>query len=290
MTLQSELTDDRFVMPGRGCLTTRVEGAALPVFTYRPSRMESGILFVFDGLHRNAESLRDKTEILAERTGLITFAPLFDRERFPKWRYDMAGVVRRGEVQPQENWTAPLLQDLIDWARTSVNMSAAQTYLFGHSAGGQLLSRICAYSPLSDIQGIVITNPSAYVAPDPDEAAPFGFDGVFAPDEAAARLQVYLALPITVYLGQEDTGTRHLATSKPAMRQGPSRVARGRGVFGAARKIAGRHGWAFNWRLIEVPGVGHSSRAMLKAKQCAEAFGLGWESDAGPWGTEPERA
>ena len=38
-------------------------------------------------------------------------------------------------------------------------------------------------------------------------------------------------------------------------------------VFDAARKVAQERGWAFNWRLIELPGVGHSASKMFAAPQ-----------------------
>lgn len=281
MNLLLRQGEESYLPAGRSRLITPFDGRKLDVFAYRPKTQESGVLFVFDGLRRNAEQLRDKAVVLAERTGLVTFAPLLDRERFPKWRYDTAGVVKRDRLQPRARWTGPLLQDLIEWAREVVGQPDTRAFLFGHSAGGQLLSRICAYSPLSNVQGIVITNPSAYVAPDLNEIAPFGFGGIFEPQEAVARLQVYLALPITIYLGRQDTGTRHLVRLKPARRQGMNRIERGRGVFNAASELAAKNAWAFNWHLVEVPGVGHSSRAMLKAEHCVQALGFHSPVDAG---------
>ncbi len=218
--------------------------------------------------------MRDKAAALAERTGLFTVAPLMDRDRFPKWRYNNAGVVRSGQKQPHEFWIGPRLQRLFERVRDLIDQPTARLFLFGHSAGGQMLSRICAYSPLSGTERIVIANPSAYVAPALDESAPFGFQGIFSPAEAAARLQIYLALPITIYLGQTDTGERNLAKSAAAMRQGANRLARGRAIHRAGLEIALQHAWAFDWQLLEVPGAGHSSRAMLDADQCLKALGL----------------
>jgi pimeloyl-ACP methyl ester carboxylesterase len=197
-----------------------------------------------------------------------------DRERFPNWRYGTAGVVRRGQKQPRERWTGPLLQKLFEWVRDAIDQPSVRFFLFGHSAGGQMLSRICAYSPLSGTERIVITNPSAYVAPWLDEPAPFGFKGVFSPAEAVARLQAYLALPITIYLGQRDVHSQNLIISEAAMRQGENRLARGRTIYKVGLDVARQHAWAFNWRLVEVPGTGHSSRAMLEAEQCYESLGV----------------
>lgn len=264
-----------FLPYGPGRITAIVWGQELTVFTYRPNLAStSAIVLMFDGLMRNASAIRDKAIVLAERTGLVIFAPLMDRSRFPTWRYGSAGVVRRRQKQPRERWTGPLLQRFYEWVQATFDPPATRFFLFGHSAGGQMLSRICAYSPLSGTERIVIANPSEYVAPLLDEPAPFGFHGIFLPAEAVARLQVYLALPITIYLGQEDVGDRNLTVSDAALRQGANRLARGRAVYKTGLDVARQHDWAFNWKLIEVPGVGHSSRAMLKADQCYEALGV----------------
>lgn len=273
----SRKRSDRELPPGAGYLRAKVADPKLTVFTYRPDHASpSGILFLFDGLKRDAEGIRDRAVALAERTGLVTFAPLMDRRRFPRWRYDLGGVIRDRGMAPRDDWTAPLLQRLVDWARQRAGAPKAPLYLFGHSAGGQMLSRVCAYSPLSGTQRIIVTNPSVYVAPTLDEPAPYGFGGAFPrKSETVARLQVYLALPMTIYLGRKDTGARYLAKSAAAMQQGANRLERGRFVFESGRKLAARKGWAFNWQLVEASGVGHSSRAMLDHPACALAFGFG---------------
>ncbi|MBN3818646.1 hypothetical protein G3N57_19410, partial [Paraburkholderia sp. Se-20369] len=73
-----------------------------------------------------------------------------------------------------------------------------------------------------------------------------------------------------VLLGTADIGNRHLVHGRMAAAQGPTRHARGLVAFQAARAAAERHGWAFNWRLVEVPGVGHDATRMFASP---EAFG-----------------
>ena len=264
-------------------ITARVRNEELIVFTYRPILDNVvGILFVFDGLNRDALGMRNKAIPLAERAGLIIFAPLMDRKRFPKWRYNSAGVVRHGQVQCREYWTGPLLQMLFEWARDMVDQPTVPIFLFGHSAGGQMLSRICAYSPFSGIERIVIANPSSHVAPLLEEPAPFGFQNIFSPLEVLERLQDYLGLPITIYLGQADTGDRYLDQSDAAERQGTNRLERGRSVYEAALELARGYAWAFHWHLVEVPETGHSARGMLNALQCSVALGLNLEDASNP--------
>ena len=260
---------------GIGQLRLVADGIEFKIFTYRPPLCaKPSALVAFHGLHRKAESVRNKAMDIATRACLMVFAPLFDQDRFPNWRYHRAGVVRDGRVQPVQQWTGPVLHALLDLTREAIGNPDAKLYLFGHSAGGQFLSRIAAYTPLARVERIVIANPSVYVAPLLDEPAPYGFDGLFSAEEADDRLRAYLASPITIYLGQEDTGDKLLVKNRAAARQGKNRLERGRAVFRMAKNLAEERGWRFRWNLVEAPGVGHSSGGMLRAAALYQALGL----------------
>lgn len=270
---------------GKGEINVLAGGVNITVFTYRPSDCDAnGLLFVFHGLGRKAGKMRDNAVPLADRACLLVAAPLFDKERFPNWRYHRAGVVRKGQVQPKDRWTAPIVDDLIAWGRQWVGDPILPTILFGHSAGAQFLSRLAAYSPPEGAARIVIANPSAHVLPSPDEAAPYGFGGLVEGRETEATLKAYLALPITIYLGDQDTGEKNLVKKPAAKRQGANRLERGLHVFRFAWELARERGWRLNWRLVTAAGVGHSSRDMLSSTSSKDALGLAERTD--PFGLE----
>jgi hypothetical protein len=206
----------------------------------------------------------------------LVISPLLDRERFPTWRYQRGGIARNGQVQPQSEWTGPLIVQLIAWGRKWAGRSDMPYVMFGHSAGAQLLSRFAAYTPPADSGRIVIANPSSHVWPSLEEAAPFGFGGVFDAPTREARLRAYLALPITIYLGTADTDTEDklLLKDPPALRQGATRYERGLNVYQAARQLSRLRSWRFGWRLVVVPDTGHSAGNMLDATQAVEALGV----------------
>jgi dienelactone hydrolase len=260
---------------GRGVERVKAGETEIIVFTYRPRGcVDPSFLVVFHGLNRKAEGVRNRAEDTADAACLVIFAPLLDKERFPNWRYHYAGVVHRDEVQPRKEWTAPIIESLMRWVRSQTNRPDTQIYMFGHSAGGQFLSRLFAYTPIAGIDRIVIANPSAYVAPLLTEMAPYGFEGLFPEEEAEQRLREYLALPITIYVGSEDTGRKNLVTSDAALRQGKNRWERGHKIFQLAKNVAAQRGWTFNWELVEAPGVGHSSGGMIRASAFYRALGL----------------
>jgi hypothetical protein len=83
----------------------------------------------------------------------------------------------------------------------------------------------------------------------------------------------YLAAPLTFYLGTDDIYPRpSFDDSPPAMKQGANRLERGRACFAAAQRLARERGWAFNWRKVETPGIGHDAAAMFAAKEAGDAL------------------
>jgi pimeloyl-ACP methyl ester carboxylesterase len=231
----------------------------------------SSILLVFHGLGRDAKGYRDDAIPLAQRSCALVVAPLFDIARFPTWRYQHGGIVHDDAIQPPEDRTVSLVPPLIAWARAMEARPGLPYAMIGHSAGGQFLGRIAAYLP-NDATHIVIVNPSTWVRPSLDVAAPFGFGRVYGPADGEAALRRYLAEPVTVLLGQEDTGSENLAMSEQAREQGGTRLERGQTVFREAENAARSHGWPFNWRLAFVPGVGHNAAAMFRSDQAFAAL------------------
>ena len=259
------------IAPGRNEYRVELPGATLNVFTYRPAdRPPQLVLIVLHGLSRDAGPYRDHARALADRIGALVVAPEFDAAHFSTNLYQRGGIATKsGALVTPGRRTVDLIQPLIDWARTAMGQPSLPSVLIGHSAGAQFLSRVAAYAR-TDAMRIVIANPSTWVLPSTQDAAPYGFKGMA---DADAMLRAYLALPITVLLGQADTGANNLASEAEAVAQGRNRLERGRNTFEKARTIAQQHGWAFNWTLAEVPGVGHDSTKMFSSPQAAASFG-----------------
>ena len=149
---------------GSGQQVVQLGGTAMEIFTYRPSSCRNpSLLVVSHGVGRNASGYRDHVIPLAEATCSLVVAPLFDKERFPSWRFQFGGIVHKGAVQNPREWTGNLILGLVQWARTQ-ERRAMEYALIGHSAGGQLLSRVAAFTP-TGASRIVIANPSTWVFP-----------------------------------------------------------------------------------------------------------------------------
>jgi dienelactone hydrolase len=249
--------------------TAALDTLSLDVFTYRPSNCApSAFLIVFHGIDRDADNYRDVARPLADRLCVIVAAPLFDKARFPTWRYQHGGLVDKGTIQNSGDWTGRIVLKLVDWLRQQEGRADMPYSFIGHSAGAQFLSRFAAYIP-SEAQRIVIANPSTHVLASLEEAPPYGFRGL--PD-AEESLRRYLAQPVTIFLGEEDRRSKNLADDAEAEAQGGTRIERGRRAFRQAEQVAHDRGWVFNWRLVEVPGVGHSAKSMFASPMAVEAL------------------
>jgi hypothetical protein len=256
---------------GPGNQTAGLGDVSLQVATWAPAACTpAGILIVFAGLHRTVGPYRDYATPLAERYCLIVVAPLLDLERFPSWSYQRGGVVQNGVLLPPDRWTVNLVPRLIAWARQQAG-SPLPVALLGHSAGAQFVSRVAAYIDTGAAR-IIIANPSTWVRPRLDVAAPYGFGGLFAPVAAEAALRRYLAAPITVLLGGEDIGDADLARGPEADAQGVTRLARGQNILREAETVARQNQWPFSWRGATIPGVGHDARHIFTSNAAFAAL------------------
>ncbi len=239
------------------------EGKVIRVFSYRPPRFEKGPLFVvMHGVDRNAEDYRDRAISMAERFGALVVAPEFDLKQFPPEAYQRGGVTRDGKQQPKEKWTFTAVHRLVKLVRETEVRPDMPWYAIGHSAGGQILTRLAALMP-GDATGIVAANPGTLIFPNRKATFPLGFGGL--PPELGddAALQRYLATPLTLYLGDQDLGSKNLDLSTAAKAQGMTRFERGHNCFKQAEALARERGWSFAWRLVEADGIGHDSTGMF---------------------------
>lgn len=253
-------------------------GGVIKVFTYRPSLYTDGpLVLVFHGVGRNAEDYRNFAIAVAERFKVLVAAPLFEKDRFPPEAYIRGGLLNPdGTLRPREQWTYALVPQLIAALRAAEGKPDLPYYLLGHSAGGQFLARFAAFYP-TEARRIVAGNPGSHLFPRRDWDFGYGFGGLPAGLGDEAALRRYLAAPLTLYLGTGDilTDTSNLDQSAGARQQGPHRLARGRACFEFARKLAAERGWAFHWRKVETPGIGHDGGGMFAAPEMAEALGVG---------------
>lgn len=237
----------------------------ITVFTYRPPSFnaDSPVVIVMHGRNRNGADYRDWWIAEAEQRGLLVAAPEFSEAQYAHpHEYNYGAVVGVDESpRPRKEWLFPIMDAVFDDARRRFGSSRERYFLFGHSAGGQLVHRLAtfAWSPL--IERAVAANSGSYTMPLAGLAYPHGLGGTGLGDQ---DLRALFSRPLLLLLGDADIDPDHpqLPREPDAMKQGPHRFARGHHYFETARREAARLGVPLAWQLAIAPGVAHSAEQM----------------------------
>jgi len=248
----------------------QINDVSFQIFTYKPSCPVKEILVVFHGVNRNADEYRNNARSIADTHCMIIVAPVFEKSIFPKSRYQFGGVFRQGKKLPSSVWSVNYVDLIVEWVRKEENSNLPFS-LIGHSAGGQFLSRVAAFTDIK-ARNIIIANPSTYVWPALTDNAPFGLGKLYPKSQKEKILARYLKAPVIIVLGEKDTGSSGRDDSPKAIRQGQTRYERGRAVFSAAQKISQEKKYILNWKLITLEGVGHSSKMVFQSPEVVNAL------------------
>jgi len=268
------MSDEPAIRAGAGQFDCPVACAAIRIFTYQPPSFRNGPLFlVFHGGGRDAEDCRNTSAAMADRFGAIVVVPHFDQERFPNKRYQFGGVIGAdGRATPPETWTFALIPEIVRRVRKLADAPGREYYVIGHSAGGQFCMRLAAFLPGDPVR-IVAANPGSGLFPTREQEFGYGFGKLPPALSCDDVLRKYLAAPFTLYLGTADIHPRPSFDASPAaMKQGYSRLERGRACHALAERIARKRNWKFNWRMVEAPGIGHDEAGMFNAKEMEDAL------------------
>jgi hypothetical protein len=243
-------------------------GKTLRVFYYRPKDFgpETPILFVMHGAKRNADEYRDNWVELAERHRLLIVAPEFSKENFPKsWAYNLGNVVRRaagGTLEPtaENDWSFLIVDRIFDRVRRMTGSTRTTFSIFGHSAGAQFVHRYMTFTGGPKVDLAIAANAGWYTLPTEVETFPYGLGQTGLPPD---KLKRAFAKKVVILLGEADVVQDHHFRKTPgAMRQGATRLDRGKFYFAAAKRMSETLRAPFNWRLVFVPGIGHDNAKM----------------------------
>ncbi|MBS0201485.1 MAG: hypothetical protein JSS49_01200 [Planctomycetes bacterium] len=261
---------------GKSEIQVKFDDVTMTLFTYKPDNFRDGpLLMVFHGVLRNADEYRDHSIPMGNRFGALIVAPLFDADSFPKPKYQFGGIVRDGKAVRAEERTGEYVNRIAREIRRREGRTELPYALIGHSGGGQFLGRLASFVN-TDATRIVIANPSSYTLPTLDQDFPYGFGGLPAELQNEEMFKAYLARPVTIYVGSNDTiRDEYFDDSAQADRQGKSRFERGKNAYEFAERLAREKNWPFQWKLVIAHDVEHDHEKMFNHPECATA--LGWK-------------
>jgi hypothetical protein len=257
---------------GKSVVEADFGGTALQLFAYKPANYQGeGFILLLHGASRTAEAYRDNAMGMADDAGRLVVVPLFDQQRFPEWRYQFGGVFRPDSsfAAPEER-TYAFIPQIVSYIRAREGNTRMPYLLAGFSAGSQFVSRMTVFMD-TDAERVIAMAGGSVVFPTRELKFGLGFGGL--PEELSndERIRRYLALPMTVYIGTNDTEMAQLPQGD-AYAQGVHRYSRNIRWFNEAMDLAHERNWEFNWRLVIADGPGHSPRDMFYHPQIQNAL------------------
>lgn len=238
------------------------------VFYHRPDgySRDRPILFVMHGLGRNAENNCSVWRKHAAAGNALVICPEFSKALFPSLRqYSQGDVINddTGGANLREDWTFGVVERIFATVRRLTGSTRKKFLIYGHSAGAQFVHRYLTFEGGHSIERAVAANAGWYTLPSDGWAYPYGLRGAPVGEADLGRL---FARDLVILLGEKDTERGgKLRKSQAADDQGEHRLARGRNYFHRGRAQAARLRTPFRWRLITVPGAGHSNGQMAPA-------------------------
>jgi dienelactone hydrolase len=237
----------------------------LKVWTYRPEGFgpNTPIVFVMHGNKRNGETYRDTWARYSRKYGFLLLVPEFPKDEYPVKAYQQGNLRdRQGKPVPPEGWTFSIIEKLFDHAKALTGSQVDNYYLYGHSAGGQFVQRFVLFMPKARYSRAIAANPGFYTFPTQEKVYPYGLKGtpIAGPIEPAVFGRDFVLM-----LGAEDTNRNNMPNrlkTKQPDEQGKTRPERGTNYFRTATDLAKAADTKFKWRLVQVPGVGHSAPRM----------------------------
>jgi len=243
------------------------DGPALTIHALEPETIKpsSPIVIAMHGLKRNPIAYREGWLRAVENYGFCVYMPEFDEARFPKsLGYNLGNIDKTNQGGSMRGHPSSFaaIEPLFD-AIIAKNASNQTHYtLFGHSAGAQFVNRFSLLYPDARTHFLVAANAGWYTLPDTKTAWPYGLAQW---EDQSLDLAKSFAKKTLIALGTKDNDPNHESLNKDrlSMLQGPHRLARGHYYFQQSKAIAAKMGLAFNWQLIEVPGIDHNNTGMV---------------------------
>ncbi|GAB4285584.1 MAG: hydrolase [Candidatus Rifleibacteriota bacterium] len=244
------------------------DGHVVDLYYRLPERLasDSPVLFVCHGVKRNPEKYLKDWKEYAEKLGVILLAPGFLKGQFPKGRNYNQGYVldRNRQLNPKEKWTFPVIEEIFMAVKNSLKLSTQSFIIYGHSAGAQFVHRLIIFADKLSCSLAISANPGSLTFLDSKERYPYGLGYL---EKLKLDYSEIFKRNFVLMIGLEDKDPNHkyLSRTPESMNEGKNRLERCRNFFASSQKVAKEMSVQFNWRKIEVPGVGHSNKGMAIA-------------------------
>jgi len=249
---------------------------------YVPQGAARGIVVLVHGSLGENDTAIDAARVFLERwtafadqEGFVILAPAFDQENF-------GGVAGPGGgyrgLFGRHIGADEFVNAIVDETRRAIPDLPEKFALYGHSAGGQFVSRYLVMHP-ERIEVAVISAAGTFAFPQPDVDWTNGMKPLkrrmrWADDDPWKEIEITpdpdgwvkaAQIPVAVVVGSRDTAEVKAIPGNP----GRTHVQRARAWVQAMTDLAHEHGVTPEVRVLEVADVGHNSAMLTPACQRA---------------------
>lgn len=249
-------------------------------YTYKPTTYNGrNAIITLHGTGRTDMRAYGGSRDIAERTGALLVSPWFASDKFTgATRYNQGRVRVPGDLSfirrtSHLHYVLGNISEHIRMREGGID-SDYKIMHFGHSAGGEILSRSVLFG-LGSLHNdtLVCSNPGIPTFPSDDWYFHFGIsdlpDRLFTEDDHRRALQSRFV----IYAGADDNDPNFLGCV-PCQEQGESSLDRMVNMHARAHSVAAEKGWECNWELVIADGVGHTSTGMLSAPEMDQVLEL----------------
>lgn len=219
---------------------------------YVPSRgsRDASVFVTVHGISRNVQEHAERFAPYAEEHGLVLVAPFFTLERDHGYQWLGTGVSGRRSDET--------LDRILDEVAVTTGADVRKVFLFGFSGGAQFVHRYTLAHP-GRVKCVVVGAAGWYTFPDRLHAYPYGLRASRESQGLRFDPRRFLRVPVTVLVGEADTGDVHLRrTALVDRQQGTTRLERAQNWVAAMNRAARSLGLPPPANCERVPGIEHS--------------------------------
>ena len=214
------------------------------------------------GISRNVGEHASLFAPYAEKHGAVLVAPFFPPGEFDDYqRLGREGHGRRSDLA---------LEAIVREVAELTGADASKIRVFGFSGGAQFAHRYTLAHP-DRVAAAAVAAAGWYTFPDTATPYPYGLGTGDEPSSVRFEPDKFLRVPITVFVGTADTGSKNVRRNPSVDRQqGVTRLERAQRWTAAMRRAAESRGLPALVTCELVPGVGHSFRQFMEEGDAGE--------------------
>ena len=242
----------------------------IETFIYVPEKVsgKTKILFVMSGFGRNADEYIDSWKKWAKKNNYIVVCPLFDDKNWDGSRgYNFGNIFTgnegAGEMNPRSKWSFTIIEGIHQKVRNDYKIADEKFDIFGHSAGAQFVHRFVLFVPQAKIRTAIAANAGWFTLPDLNLKFPYGLKNPLL-SLTKSDLMNWTNLHLVLMRGTDDLSREgNFRKSAEADAQGKTRFERSGFMYAKVKEFNPQT----NWRLVDVPKIGHDQKGMALAAQ-----------------------